>query len=364
MKKIAICTTLLLSVFSLASCANNSEQKEETRIVKDMLNREVEIVNEPSKFVCIGPGCLRQYCYVADVTKLVGIENCEQTDSSLDVKPYLNKIPNYKELPIIGEGGSKDKTNDEQILKVNPDIIFTSYVSDPNAIELLQKRTGIPVVAVGYNSNGLFAEDIYNSLKLIGDITNNVSRAEAVVNYFENSKNELSTIANKNPSKERAYVGAVNHRGSFGIESTTGDFPIFDVLKIKNIVHEENITNFAKIDKEALLRLQPDKIIIDAGGLSKLQEDMKVHPSYYAEFNAFKNKEVYVELPFVFYSNNFDVALANAYFVGSVFYPNEFKNFDIKTKFNEIEDFLLGVDVYDKITTHYHCDYGKLNYTL
>ena len=87
---------------------------------------------------------------------------------------------------------------------------------------------------------------------------------------------------------------------------------------------------------------------------------MAKREAYYNSLNAFKNKEVYIELPTVFYSCNFDVALANAYYIGSVFYKEEFKDFNIKTKFNEIMNFLLGVDVYDDMVNYVGCEYGKL----
>ena len=355
---------LIFPSFLLSGCGTNSEQKEDTFIIKDMLDRDVEIVKNPTSFACIGPGCLRQFSYVADPSTLVGIENCETTESSTATKPYLNRIPNISELPIIGQGGPKDTTDKEKLISLKPDVLFTSYIQDKSAIEQIQKQTRIPVVAVGYNSNGLFAKDIYKSIKLIGEITGNKERADEVVNYFETSKTELVSKSSKNPTTKTAYVGAVNHRGSFGIESTTGDFPIFDVLNIKNVVNDKGVTTFAKIEKESLISMQPDVMIIDVGGLSHVLEDMKEHPTFYSNLEAFKNHEVYTELPFVFYSNNFDVALANAYFIAKTFYPEEFKDLDIVAKFKEIENTLLGVDVYDKMVDYFKCGYGKLEYQL
>lgn len=347
---------------SLVACgpSNDGNDKQDTRTIVDAIGRKVEIKAKPESYVCLGPGCLRQYAYVADTSKLVGIEKNEQT-APRNTKPYMYRIDNYMELPVIGQGGpNKSSINKEALVQANPDIIFTSYNSDKAYLDDLAKQTGLAVVAVGYNSNGLFAQDIYDSLKLIGNITGFETRANEVVEYFSNSKKELMEKAAVNPTDKRAYVGCVNHRGSFGIESTTGDFPIFDVLGIKNVINEKGITDFKQIDKEVLIDLQPDFMIMDAGGLSILKEDMATHPDYYKSLNAFKNDEVYIELPFVFYSNNFDIALADAYYIASVVYPEQFKDFNIKDKFNEITEFLVGKGVYNEVSSHFG-EYGKLD---
>ena len=361
MNKYIKLTLLLTLMLPLTSCFNDEVYNDKNTFeIKDVLDRTVRIKNNPSSFVCLGPGALRQYCYIGDTSKLVGIENCEIT-SDIATKPYLSSIENYTSLPIIGEGGGKDLTNKEALLKVNPDVVFTSYISDKSKLDKLASQTKLPIVAIGYNSNGLFANDIYESLKLIGKITNRVTRANDVVNYFEKSKKELIDLTRVNKTDKTGYVGCVNHRGFHGIDYTTGDFPVFDILGIKNVINEKGITSFAQIEKEALISLQPDVILIDAGGLDILKADMEKHSEFYTNLEAFKNDEVYLELPTVFYSCNFDVALANAYYIGSIFYKDQFKDFSIENKFNEITEFLLGVKTFDIMTKYFKCNYGKLS---
>lgn len=52
-------------------------EAEGTRVVVDVLGREVEIPAKPEKFVNVGVGTLRLYTYVAPIEKLVGVEQTE-----------------------------------------------------------------------------------------------------------------------------------------------------------------------------------------------------------------------------------------------------------------------------------------------
>ena len=71
-------------------------------------------------------------------------------------------------------------------------------------------------------------------------------------------------------------------------------------------------------------------------------EDYGKNKAYYQELKAFKEGNVYMHLPYNYYYTNIDVALADAYYMGSIIYPKAFDGVDAKEKFNEITKFLLG----------------------
>jgi len=51
-------------------------------------------------------------------------------------------------------------------------------------------------------------------------------------------------------------------------------------------------------------------------------------------------------LPYNFYATNIGTALADAYHIGKVLYPEQFKDIDLEKKADEIYTFLLGKPLY------------------
>ena len=107
------------------------------------------------------------------------------------------------------------------------------------------------------------------------------------------------------------------------------------------------------MDKEMLLKLNPDIIFIDCGGLLLVAEDYHKKPEYYRALRAFANRRVYTLLPFNWYATNIGTALADAYAIGKVLYPQRFKDIDPEKKADEIYTFLVGRPVYGEMKQEY-----------
>ncbi len=320
--------------------------------VTDLMGRKVTIPAGASRYACIGPGALRLYCYVADDAQLAGVEEIER--SGQDGRPYAMSIPGVAELPLIGPGGPANGPDAELLFAAGPDVIFTCYTAELSTVDELQAKTGIPVVALSYGTGRLFDQSVYDSLSLIGRITGNETRAGAVIDYFEEVKSDLTARTADVSERPSAYLGCQSSRGSHGIESTTGDYAIFDVLNAVNVVKEAGISEYVMLDKEKLLEMDPEVIVIDAGGLSLLQEDYAANPQFYKTLSAFKNGKVYMQMPFNYYTTNLEIALADAYYIGSVLYPEQFADLDPAEKFDELSSFFLGIDCYEQIAGQYY----------
>lgn len=355
---LVLCLLLVAGVF--ASCGKKEEKAKEKNItVTDMAGREVTVPTDAKKFVAIGPGALRLYCYVGDTDKLVGIEDMEKKNS--EGRPYLMANKKLEELPTVGAGGPGNAPDSEKLLSVKPDVIFM-YNTETSAIDGLQSKTGIPVVALSYGKTEVFDPEVDRSLKLIGQITGKEDRAKEVVDFFAKKKKDLEKrtkdIADKD--KPKVYMGGMGNRGAHGIESTTGNFSLFNAIGAKNAVDEAGISDYIMLDKEKLLEMDPDMIFIDGGGMGLFKEDYGKNKAYYQELKAFKEGNVYMHLPYNYYYTNIDVALADAYYMGSIIYPKAFDGVDAKEKFNEITKFLLGAELYDDMAKAYFGGYHKV----
>ena len=355
-------------VISLAACGGPGEEQGSAAAasaggdaleVTDLAGRSVTIPAGADSFACIGPGCLRLYCYVAEKSQLAGIEDVEKTWGQTG-RPYAMALGDVEGLAAIGPGGPGSAPDAERLLASGADVVFSTYAMEPAEIQELQDKLSIPVVALRYGEESLFSQEVDRSLELLGQITGREERAQEVVNYFAQAKADLESRAAGVQDPPTVYLGCQSYQGSHGIESTTGDSPIFDALHARNVVEEAGIDGYVTLDKEKLLELDPDFLIIDAGGLSVLQEDYTTNPDFYESLSAVKQGDVYLQLPFNYYGTNLEIALADAYYIGTVLYPEAFTDVDPAEKFDEICQALLGIDAYETIAETYFGGYQRL----
>ncbi|MCR4442867.1 MAG: iron ABC transporter substrate-binding protein [Peptococcaceae bacterium] len=340
---------LLLASFVLGGCGSQTAQKAaggSKTTVTDMLGRQVSLAVPAERVVAIGPGALRLYCYVNGVNKVVGVEQIEKDNPT--GRPYLLANPSLTNLPVIGPGGPNNAPDPEKILAVKPDVIFTAYNSDKAAVEELQAKTGVPVVALSYGKVSTFDLAVYSSLKLIGKIVGQEKKAQDLVDFMEKCKQDLAKRTKNIPDNKKpsVYVGALGARGTHGIESTQGKYSLFEAINARNVVDETGKTGSLMIEKEKLLQWNPDIIFIDLAGYPMVQQDYQKNPQFYKALSAVKKGELYSQLPYNYYTTNIGTAVADAYYLGKVIYPEQFKDVEPEKKADEIYQALLGKQLY------------------
>ena len=367
-KGIVVLLTVIISVsLLLGACSTGNDAPADNTAkeitVTDSLGRTVTVPANADKFVAIGPGCLRLYCYVGDVSRIVGVEQMEVTNG-VTGRPYAMANPELLELPEIGPGGPNNAPDAEKILEVNPDVIFSLYNSDVSAVDELQSKTNIPVVTLSYGNTEVFDPELDKSLELIGKITGKENRAAEVIQFFAQCKADLASRTTDIATKDKpsVYIGAQSSRGTHGIESTSGIFSLFAAVNVRNVVAEAGINQYIMLDKEKLLDMDPDIIFIDAGGLANVQDDYKSNPQFYQGLTAFKNGKVYLQLPYNYYYTNIDIALCDAYYIGSIVYPDKFSDVNVVSKSNEIFKELLGKELYAEVAEEYYSGFQQLSF--
>ncbi len=82
----------------------------------------------------------------------------------------------------------------------------------------------------------------------------------------------------------------------------------------------------------------------DHSGLSELRTD-----PVYSALTAVEQGRVYGLLPYNWYTRNFGSVLADAWYIGTVLYPDRFKGIDPGKKADEIYSFLVGAKVFDQM---------------
>jgi len=375
MLKAAATILLCLCVVALCLCAGCVSTPEETDngtiTITDSGGRVVVVPDNPERIAVSGSGSTRYFAYLNVTDRLVAID---YQDSSLlnfdnDVRPYMLAHPEIKDLPALGS--AKGVVDAEKLLSINPDVLFMAGYSDTaiQSANEIQEKTGIPVVLFysgDYVTNG---DKVASSLRMIGEILHVDERAGAVIQYFADVRTDLETrtAGISDADKPTVYVGGISYSGAHGFDGTDPTYYPFTVLHAKNVasvVSSGTSTGYAAVSKEQIIAWDADIIFVDLGTMTaagggaiyELQND----PSY-RELTAVKTGEVYAVNPHTSMGTNHETSMANAYYIGTILYPEQFADIDPAQKANEIYTFIDGAPVYEQLKANLdNLSYTKL----
>ena len=221
-------------------------------------------------------------------------------------------------------------------------------VSDYTQADELSAKTGIPVVAIA--NPGLFDGKMSASLDIIGEVLGKQDRAKEVNAFMDAAQNDLNdrTKDIAQASKPTVYNGALNYKGKHGFDGTSAKYGPFVAINANNVVDQTGQSGAFIIDLEQVLAWNPDIIFLDPENMGLVNEQNTQNPDYFTALNAVNSGKVYSQLAYNNNYTNIEIALADAYYAGTIIYPDKFKDIDIEKKTNEIFKFLLGEELYSK----------------
>lgn len=326
------------------------------RYVVDIVGRNVTLPKNVSRIVAIGPGMLRLICYLNATEMLVGVEESE-TKWGFTGRDYAMAYgESFRNLPIIGPGGPGRPPSPELILAVKPDLIIMSRTYcdfyDPDR---LQAEANASVIVLDYGPAGqLDVEGFAKALNILGEALNRKQRAEQLISFVRNVYNDLNQRTKNLNSPPKVYVGAVSYKGAQPFTATQTPFPPLTLLNTSSIADKySNTTGVFFLDFEAIIAEQPDFVFIDEGNLATVKQDFDKDPNKYLQLKAFQEGKIYGTLPYNYYHTNIAVALADAYYIGKVLYPEKFSDINPETKANEIFNAFLGKQLYQEYAKAY-----------
>jgi len=365
---VLVVTVVLLGVvavmvFRAPGSQETKPQAPRVITVVDFSNRTVEVPVNASRVVAIGPGVLRLVAYLGALDKIVGVEDAEKSWSPLGRDYAMAYGDVFKNLQVIGPGGPRNPPNPELLRSVKPDIVLMSrvYVDlyDPDR---LSQEVGAPVVVIDYGVAGyLNVTEFKRAITLLGRILGREARAQELAKYIDGVVDDLAQRVKVAKVAPSVYVGAVSYKGAQPFTGTQGMFPPLQLLKTRSIVDELGKKGFVNVDFEYILKKNPEYIFIDLNNLQTVLDDYKKDSAKYCALGAFKEGRVYALLPFNYYHTNVATALADAYFMGKVLYPEQFKDVDPAKKADEIYRVFLGEPLYEEFVRGFGRGFGSLS---
>jgi len=327
-------------------------------VITDEAGRSVTVPARVNRIVPLG-GATRFVTYLQAAELVAGVENLEKKPLEAGRLYGLAVADKVRDLPVIGEGGPGGKLPDfERIIAVHPDLVVAVGL-DSAQVNTIQDKTGIPVVSL--NSGAMAVLDLKQtreSLTLLGRLLGRTERAGELAAYIHGLEQDLRARTADRKDRPTAYVGAIGYRGKHGITSTEAGYAPLTWINGHNVADAIKQPGHVFIDQEKLLLWNPDVIFLDAGGIDKVREDYLKNPAFYAMLGAFQNDRVWVMPPYNYYHTNIETALANAYFLGKILYPEAFADIEPADKADAIFDFFIGVKAYGRLQKEFY-GYGR-----
>jgi iron complex transport system substrate-binding protein len=338
-------TLFLLAVSSLsAQAAGKAPAPRNSFVVTDMRGRSVAVPGNIKSIIALGAGSLRLVSYLGAVDRIVAVEDQghgrEKTvHEFFNLATYRLAYPGLRALPSIGS-----EANHEGIIAAAPDLVVSATV-DAAQLDQLQKVLGIPVFAIDADVEMYDRGRFNQQLKTLGRVLGREERADALIGSIDGVLKDLEKRAAQAGENKRAYAGGMMFFGPADILRTTGDYLPFDLSGAANVMPTSPAKNRQPYmtSLEDLVARAPEYAFIDAANLNLSKSGFAANRKVLEEqVPAFKNRQVYTNLVYKYYGTNWENQLINVYYVGSVLYPNLYKDVSIKDKAEEIWRFFFG----------------------
>ena len=378
MKKI-ICLLLTLTLL-LGLCACGAEQVETpdpdtSVVVTDMIGREVTVnPGTYQRVVCIGAGALRMYSYIGDVNLLCGVEDIDNTTLAERPKmfdsvarPYVLAYGDvFETLPSCGVGGPMAQAAEaEKILACNPDIVISEF-EDVDKENALQEQLGVPVITLSSGPKGVFDDKFFGSLQLLGEIFGKEKRATQLIQYIQDEMADISAAVYGIPEEEKpsVYVCGLGNWGTTDHLTTAENYVSFEVAGVKNVLSGTGLQGAGPIEEEKFVELGKDMdiMIVDTAAIKNISPLYAEDSTMFDTCKAWQEGNVYLEMAYNAYYTNFEIALANTWYIAKTVYPERFEDIDMTTKLDEITNQFLGQELAEEIFAL--GGYGKLDASM
>ena len=364
MKKIVAFILAAVLFVTLAACGNQSQSgaPADKINITDMIGRQVEVApGSYQRVVCIGAGALRMYSYIGDVALLCGVEDIDNMTLSERPKmfdsvarPYVLAFgETFNKLPSCGVGGPMAQAAEaEKILNCNPDIVISEF-EDVEKSDALQQQLGVPVITLSAGSDGVFDAKFSGSMELLGKIFGKEAKAAALNKFVADEKAAIEARVAEISEEEKpsVYICGLGNWGTTDHLMTAEKYISFQVAGVKNVVSGLGIQGVGPVEKEKFVELseQMDIMIMDAAAVKNIKPLYAEDNTMFDTCKAWSSGEVYLEMAYNAYYTNYEIALANTWFIAKTVYPEAFADLDMTAKLNEVTKAFLGQELAEEI---------------
>ena len=328
----------LIMVFSITGCGGDSGSAQADRTVTDCLGRQVEIPDDPQNVACLYATAAHMMAMLDEGEKIVGCPNGVKSDVLMQMK--------YHGITETATPHQEGSVNAEELLRIDKDLALVSYslAASEGEMEKLDDM-GIPYVVLDYTS----IEELRTAIKVAGEVFDKQDRAEAYLKFFDDTltmvDERLADVDMKNKPEVYHSVNEAVRTDPEG--SICGE--IMERAKVEDVSIAKGTLSTGKnayVTLEEIYNWDPDAFIANEYSVT----DYILSDSKWSGLTAVKNKDVYT-LP-VGATRWCHPGSMEAHMgvlaVALQFYPDKFKDFDMKEYTEDYYEEYFGLELDDE----------------
>ncbi|MDF2520994.1 MAG: FecB [Clostridia bacterium] len=280
MKRIISIIMAFVLILSLAACqapqqetpAPAEQPAASTKLeITDLKGRSITFDKVPERIVSLSPANTEILFAVGAGDKVVGVTSFDD---------YPEQVKNIEKI------GDFEGPNLELIQKVNPDVVLAGGYIQEDLIASLE-QLNIPVVsteATDFNS-------IFDSIALIGKLSGNEDKAEAVVKDMKDKIAEIQDKVKDKTPKSVFYVVWTDPLTTAGADTF-----INDIIKTAGGINTaEKVQYWAKYSAEELIKDNPEYLFSSKHATNEgVTEDFYKQSPVFKNLDSVKNGNIYL----------------------------------------------------------------------
>lgn len=285
-KKLQLLLTFLLAFALLVACSGPDEAEQEVNhneetneaisefpvTVTDALDYEVTIETKPERIVSLIPSNTETLFALGLDDEIVGV----------------SEFDNYPEEALEKEKVGGMEFNVEQIISLEPDVVFAHVSNEHNSAEGLNqlREAGIDVVVV---NDATSFEATYEAIDLIAQATGTKDKGNEII---ENMKAKIAEMTEKaNAVEDEAKVWVEVDANLYTTGKNTFIDEMLTIIRAENIAGDQE--GWIQFTEEDVVNLNPDVIVTTYGDyVENLKEDILIREAW-QDVTAVKNERVY-----------------------------------------------------------------------
>jgi len=303
--------------------------------IKDNLRRTVAVPPHVERILSLQPEITRILVALGAADRLVGLDYFISRDDHL----FKILFPGGMRLPVVSQ--PDQSVNKELIVRLNPDIIFTSP-TELQVPDSIQRSLGIPVAALA--SMGSF-DGLLKEIELIGTLTALDERARQLGSYFrERIRSITESIAPLSPeNRPKTYLAfwssLVRTPVFYEPVQAAGGRNVADKLLPSSLG-----TIGTVVTMEQIIKWNPDIILIQGSFVPserRVTVEGVLGDKRLGSVRAVKDGRVHYTLGFWYWWDPAGVLIETLY-LAKLFHPEIFGRFDLEKEGNAIYETFYG----------------------
>ncbi len=277
----------LLALIALAACGGTDEPEQAANddmeqanpvesafpvSIADAVDAEVTIDSKPERIVSLIPSNTETLFALGLNDEIVGV----------------SEFDNYPEEALEKEKVGGMEFNLEQIISLEPDVVFAHESNAHNSSEGLEqlREAGIPVIVVNDASS---FEEAYKAIEMMAAATGTKDQGDKIIEEIKAKVAEIAEKAKAVENEQKVWVEVDANLFTAGKHTFIDE--MLTIIRAENIAGDQE--GWVQFTEEDVVSMQPDVIVTTYGDYAENVKENILARNAWQDVPAVKNERVY-----------------------------------------------------------------------